>query len=81
VWEQNEAVESEIRHIDPLLVPLWRKHAKDFRGTPHERTEAFLEWAEAQSEGDIWDAVEATLPTDSQLARNYEAWAREQGAA
>jgi hypothetical protein len=81
VWEQNEAVEAEIRHIDPLLVPLWRKHARDFRGTPHERTEAFLEWAEAQSEGDIWDAVEATLPTDAQLARTYEAWAREQGAA
>jgi hypothetical protein len=81
VWEQNEAVEAELRHIDPLLVPLWRKHAGDFRGTPHERTEAFLEWAEAQSEGDIWDAVEATLPTDSQLTRNYEAWAREQGAA
>lgn len=76
--EQNYEVEEEIKAIDPMLVPLWRRSAKLFKGSPHERAESFLEYAEEQGEGDIWDAIEKTLPTDAQLARDYEAWAREQ---
>lgn len=77
--EQNEAVESDIRAIDPMLVPLWRANRRLFKGTPHERYERFLEWADEQGESAVWEAVEKTLPTDRQLAADYEAWAREQG--
>lgn len=81
VWEQNEEVEAEVRHLDPMLVPLWRANRGLFKGTPHERFERFLEWADEQGEAEVWTAIEKTLPTDRQLARDYEAWAEEQSAA
>jgi len=76
--EQNEEAEREIRAIDPMLVPLWRANRSLFKGTPHERFERFLEWADEQGEADVWAAIEKTLPTDAQLARDYEAWVESQ---
>ena len=81
VWEQNEEVEREIKHLDPMLVPLWRANRGQFKGTAHERFERFLEWADEKGEGDVWAAIEKTLPTDRQLASDYEAWAAEQASA
>jgi hypothetical protein len=34
------------QNIPEELVPLWRRERSRFRGSPHERSEAFLEWSE-----------------------------------
>jgi hypothetical protein len=41
--ERDELAE---QNIPSELVPLWRRERGRFRGSPHERSEAFLEWAE-----------------------------------
>lgn len=81
IAEQVEEAESEIAHVDPGLVPLWRRTRSQWKGTPHERAERFLEYAAtAEAQPLIWESIEATLPTDLEYARQYEAWAAEQAA-
>lgn len=58
--EDNDRVERNIEAVDPGLVPLWRKHKKRFKKSPHKsRTEAFLHWA--QEEPDEVSAMAANI--------------------
>lgn len=43
---RRERDEFAAQNIPSDLLPLWRQERSRFRGTPHERSEAFLEWAE-----------------------------------
>ena len=64
---------AEIEASRPDLVPLWRKHGKGIKGTPHKsRLEAFYEFAE---EHEAERLASAEIP-DKEFAREAEAYAR-----
>lgn len=68
--ESSDEVE---QNIDPGLVPVWRKHGRTIKATPHiSRTEAFLQFVE-ENEGEVWAAREAE--TARELAKlQREQW-------
>ena len=59
--ERDELAE---QNIPEELVPLWRRERSRFRGTPHERSEAFLEWAETdEGQGAVFELLQERSDT------------------
>lgn len=73
----REAWEVE-QEIPPELRAAWDARKGDFTGTPHQRWERFVEWAEAEP-GELAAASYGGPETsDDELAAEYEAYAAEQ---
>ena len=52
------------QNIPEELVPLWRRERSRLRGTPDERSEAFLEWAETdEGQGASFELVQERSDT------------------
>lgn len=55
--EEDEAIERDVAAVDPGLVPVWRKHRRQFKGDAYaSRFERFLLWVEETP--DVLEAVQ-----------------------
>lgn len=53
--ERDEQVEV---NIPPHLIPLWRRTRRQFRGTPHQRYEQFMQYVHDSGEGEGMAALQ-----------------------
>jgi len=68
--EADEEVRRNVEGFDPSLVSVWDMHRAQFKGTPHQRFERFVEWTETADEA--IGAARWREPTDAELAADLE---------
>jgi hypothetical protein len=69
--EREGRATSDIEAMDPALLPLWNRTKRNFKGTPHERYERFLEYAEEHPDEVTESVHEASEAKLDALIREY----------